>query len=1197
MTHIINYLNQQDRFQAIEASIQAGDHQLVTGLSGSGRSLHLLSLLNQQDKTILVVEANALQANRVYEDLQGLLAEDALHLYSVDETLQLDQAVTSPEIHGQRVDALRFLMSNKSGIVVTTLSATKQALPPRQAFEKATLHFSMDSEVDVDRLPEKLVTLGYSRKNLVVSPGEFSIRGGIVDVYPLDTDYPIRIELFDVEVDSIRYFDPESQRSIENLDQVEILPARENFFLKEWKLAAAEKVRAMGRDQVQHLEGGAQENLESKLQDILGALEDDDPYEGLALYAPLIYPRKAGLVDYLSDQGLLVLDEYPRLVEANRSQSDEDRMWLEDKIEAGHLLPLNHFGLDFRDQVKDHQGPLLYYSIFEKGMGQVRLDGLHHFQYRAMQQFFSQMEMLATEVNRWMKQDYAVVIAANKPDRIEEIQDILREYEIETQSLKEGQPVSRGEVQLVTCPLSNGFELLDEKIAIISEKELFNRVAKKRPRRVAAASNAEKLKSYSELEAGDYVVHVNHGIGRYLGIETIEISGSHQDYLTIIYRDDAKVFVPVDQLQLVQKYVGSEGKSPRLHKLGGTEWVKTKQKVRQQVEDISEDLINLYAEREAEEGYAFSPDNDYQAEFEAAFPYVETEDQMRSIKEVKADMEKTRPMDRLLVGDVGYGKTEVAMRAIFKAVQDGKQAAFLVPTTVLAQQHYRSLIERFQDFPVEIDVLSRFKTKSQQDKTVADLKDGKVDVVVGTHRLLSQDVEFSDLGLLVVDEEQRFGVKHKERLKQLKQDVDVLTMTATPIPRTLHMSMLGVRDLSVIETPPANRYPVQTYVMEMNAGAIRQAVEREVARGGQVFYLHNRVATMPQRVAQLEELLPEARIGFAHGQMSEAQLEDVLFSFLEGDYDVLVTTTIIETGVDMPNVNTLIVEDADRLGLSQLYQLRGRVGRSSRVAYAYLMYEGGRILKEESVKRLQALREFSELGAGFKIAMRDLSIRGAGDILGKQQSGFIDSVGYDMYTQLLQEAVKRKKNQESQDRTQLEVKADLNAYIPESYVEDDHQKFDLYKRINSMESQEDTMVLQDDMIDRFGDYPQEVSDLMAVGEIKMYGERALVEKIVQEKHRRDQTVTVIFSAKASSQVPGPEFFRALQDIPVKVDVKMKKDKIHVIFFLDKKLADNIWLDYVLKFVENMATYQDDQWQRKEEGSKQDQETKKGDNNG
>jgi transcription-repair coupling factor (superfamily II helicase) len=633
--------------------------------------------------------------------------------------------------------------------------------------------------------------------------------------------------------------------------------------------------------------------------------------------------------------------------------------------------------------------------------------------------------------------------------------------------------------------------------------------------------------------------------------------------MTIVYQNDDKLFIPVTQLNLIQIYVASESKSPKINKLGGTEWAKTKRKVSKKIEDIADDLIQLYAKREAEKGYAFAPDDAYQREFEDAFPYSETDDQLRSTSEIKRDMEKEKPMDRLLVGDVGFGKTEVALRAAFKAIKESKQVAFLVPTTILAQQHYETMVDRFEGFPVNVGLLSRFRTKKQQNETIKEIKEGKIDIVVGTHRILSQDIEFADLGLLVIDEEQRFGVKHKERLKQLRSQVDVLTLTATPIPRTLHMSMLGVRDLSVIETPPENRYPIQTYVMETNPGAIREAILREMARGGQVFYLYNRVDTIEQKVEELQALVPDARIGYAHGQMTEVQLENTLFDFIEGQFDVLVTTTIIETGVDIPNANTLFVENADYMGLSTLYQLRGRVGRSNRVAYAYFMYEQQKILNEVSEKRLQAIKDFTELGSGFKIAMRDLSIRGAGNLLGAQQHGFIDSVGFDMYAQMLSEAVDRKQGKNTQtEKTSVEIDLGIDAYLPTEYIDDERQKIEIYKRIRELESMDSLDELQDDLIDRFGEYPDEVAHLLMVGEIKMNGERALIDTI--RKH--GPIIQFVLSKAGTKAYTVEQLFEALSATKLKATLGVEKEQMHIKLTVPKGMKQMVWLHEVQEFV-------------------------------
>lgn len=694
---------------------------------------------------------------------------------------------------------------------------------------------------------------------------------------------------------------------------------------------------------------------------------------------------------------------------------------------------------------------------------------------------------------------------------------------------------------------------------------MFKQVTKHHRRR-QTMQNAERLKSYTDLKPGDYVVHVNHGIGRFEGMQTLEVDGVHQDYMTIAYQSDAKLFIPVTQLNLIQKYVSSEDKKPHINKLGGSDWAKTKKKVAAKIEDIADDLIELYAKRDSEKGYAFPHDDTYQEEFDNEFPYSETPDQLRSIEEIKHDMEQPKPMDRLLVGDVGYGKTEVALRAAFKAIEAGKQVAFLVPTTILAQQHYDTMTNRFEGFPVNVAILSRFQTTKEVHQIVHGLEDGSVDIVVGTHRLLSKDVKFKDLGLLLVDEEQRFGVKHKEKLKQMKSQVDVLTLTATPIPRTLHMSMLGVRDLSVIETPPANRFPIQTYVMEQNAGAIQDGIRREMQRGGQVFYLHNRVGDIEETVSQLKALVPDAEVAYIHGQMTEAQLEGILYDFIRGEYDVLVTTTIIETGMDIPNANTLFVEDADHMGLSQLYQLRGRIGRSNRVAYAYFMYQANKVLTEVSEKRLEAIKDFTELGSGFKIAMRDLSIRGAGNLLGKQQSGFIDSVGYDLYTQMLTDAVSKKQGKTAKPKTDTTVELGLEAYLPDTYIADQQQKIEMYKRIRQIEGPEDITEVQNDLIDRFGEYPEEVTNLLAISQVKIQADEALIEKI----HRMKDQIEMTFSEKGTAHFSGEDVFKALSNTKLKATVGLSNSKLVVKLVIQPKMDAQHWMAELNQFVKALS---------------------------
>jgi transcription-repair coupling factor (superfamily II helicase) len=1071
-------------------------------------------------------------------------------------------AFASPEAKAERVLTLHAIAANQPGVYVLPVAAIRKFLPTLKTWQEVQFSWQVGDEIDVEQLPQQLVLMGYERQTMIGKPGEFSIRGSIIDIYPLHTEYPVRIELFDVEIDSMRYFDVETQRSVTNLDEVLILPTTELVFSKENLVKGSEKLQEL---LTKRLAVTKEPTDKQFLSDYFGQLialwKDGIPGDTANFYTDLLYQEKQTILDYFAKDALLLVDDYGRIMETNREIEREESEWHTQKISELRVFSEQTFGVNLHQLFQRLTFTTTYFSLFQKGMGNLRFQAIHNIQYRPMQQFFGQMGLLKVEIDRWEKQQQTVIFLVGSHERAKKLEQDFRDHEIYAVETTPDR-LFTGRSQIVEGTLQSGFELPQDHVVVVTEQELFQKVTKKRTRR-QTVTNAERLKSYNELKTGDYVVHANHGIGKYIGMQTLEVDGVHQDYMTIVYQNDDKLFIPVTQLNLIQKYVASESKSPKINKLGGTEWAKTKRKVSKKIEDIADDLIQLYAKREAEKGYAFAPDDAYQREFEDAFPYSETDDQLRSTSEIKRDMEKEKPMDRLLVGDVGFGKTEVALRAAFKAIKESKQVAFLVPTTILAQQHYETMVDRFEGFPVNVGLLSRFRTKKQQNETIKEIKEGKIDIVVGTHRILSQDIEFADLGLLVIDEEQRFGVKHKERLKQLRSQVDVLTLTATPIPRTLHMSMLGVRDLSVIETPPENRYPIQTYVMETNPGAIREAILREMARGGQVFYLYNRVDTIEQKVEELQALVPDARIGYAHGQMTEVQLENTLFDFIEGQFDVLVTTTIIETGVDIPNANTLFVENADYMGLSTLYQLRGRVGRSNRVAYAYFMYEQQKILNEVSEKRLQAIKDFTELGSGFKIAMRDLSIRGAGNLLGAQQHGFIDSVGFDMYAQMLSEAVDRKQGKNTQtEKTSVEIDLGIDAYLPTEYIDDERQKIEIYKRIRELESMDSLDELQDDLIDRFGEYPDEVAHLLMVGEIKMNGERALIDTI--RKH--GPIIQFVLSKAGTKAYTVEQLFEALSATKLKATLGVEKEQMHIKLTVPKGMKQMVWLHEVQEFV-------------------------------
>lgn len=1170
MKGIHQFLEEKEDIQSIITGVSTGmKEQLVAGLAGPARSM-LVSVLNKNLKRpVLLVTHQLLQAEQLYDDLVELIGENRVHLYPVNELIASEIATASPELRSQRIEALTAWTEGTADVLIAPIAALKRMLPSPDDWLKYQLKFKEGEEIDVASYFSFLLEMGYERTEMVTAPGEFSQRGGIIDLYPLTEEHPVRIELFDVEVDSIRYFDAETQRSLKRVEEISIGPATEILLSQEDLLTVAERIEeALANSLKNKTSKEAKEELIETIEYDISRLKSMERFQEMYKYIGFFYEEPKSLLDYLPDNGLLVLEEMGRIQETATNLDTEEAEWYSSLLEANRMVKDSYFSFDWQTVMDKMRQQRIYLSVFIRHIPNTQPENIINLSSRAMQEFHGQMNLFQGELQRWEKADVSVVILTPNEERAQKVHAILEDYQIESVVAKELQlPVTTPTI--IVGNLSSGIELPMHKLVIVTENELFKKQTK-RKRKTQKISNAERIKSYQELNIGDYVVHTNHGVGKYLGIETLEMNGMHNDYMLIQYSGDDKLFVPIDQIDQVQKFVSSEGKEPKLYKLGGTEWTKVKRRVQTSVEDIADELIKLYADREARKGYAFPPDTEMQREFEAAFPYQETEDQLRCIAEIKEDMEKARPMDRLLCGDVGYGKTEVAIRAAFKAIMDGKQVAFLVPTTILAQQHYETIRERFQNYPINIGLLSRFRTKKQQTETLKGLKKGTIDIVVGTHRLLSKDVEYRDLGLLIVDEEQRFGVKHKEKIKQIKTNVDVLTLTATPIPRTLHMSMLGVRDLSVIETPPENRFPIQTYVMEYNPILAREAIEREMTRGGQVFFLYNRVENIERVARDVAMLVDNARVGVAHGRMNESELENVILSFLEGEFDVLVSTTIIETGVDIPNVNTLIVNDADRMGLSQLYQLRGRVGRSNRVAYAYFTYRKDKILSEVSEKRLQAIKEFTELGSGFKIAMRDLSIRGAGNLLGSQQHGFIDTVGYDLYSKMLKDAIDaRKEGKEIEDITPFdpEISVNLDAYIPESYIPDGKQKIDIYKLFQTIDNEADILDLQDELIDRFGDYPEEVGHLFTVSRLRLYGREERVEFITEKKKQ----IELLLEEERSQRVDGAKLFEIANEFGRNVQLGTENTKLKIVIKWNKQTEHERYqvTEEVMKKLENV----------------------------
>ncbi|KAF0351887.1 transcription-repair coupling factor [Pediococcus pentosaceus] len=1146
-------------------ALQKGSRQLVTGLLEPAKQLFLSTIIETKSAPILYVTDSLARAEHVYNLFKEEQSEIDTYWFPAEEIIAAEVATSSPNYRTARIQFLSVLATSKTGIFITSTSGLRRLVPEPKDVIEARITLEVGAEYEFQTLISDLNALGYQRVEQVEKKGEFAVRGSVVDIFPLNQDDPIRMDFFDIEIDSLRTFDQATQRSIENIEKIEVLPATD-LIINETKLNQA--IKTMNNELAQAQKKLSEENFEALQQNINEVIERWKHHQLIqedTMYAKQLYAAKTSLLDYLT-KGTLVLDDYPRILDAETDIENNEASWIVDQLKNNVLLDNESFGVDIRTLIKKKSVPQLFLSMFQKGMGRLKFDQLTEITTRAVQDFFGQMPVLKGEVERWLARKQTVLIFANSKERQGKITEVLHDFEIAAQKVNADR-IQMAAVNIIGQSFPQGFDMPSTKLVVLTEKELFAKVPKKRPRQ-QHVENAERLKSYTELKTGDYVVHVNHGIGKFMGMTTMEVDGVHQDYMTIQYKGSGQLFIPVTQLNLVQKYVAAEGKSPKLNKLGGSDWAKTKKNVASKIEDIADDLIELYAKREAEKGFAFKPDDSYQRQFDNDFPYTETPDQLRSIEEIKKDMERERPMDRLLVGDVGYGKTEVALRAAFKAVESGKQVAILVPTTILAQQHFDTMNERFEGYPIATGILSRFQTGAQVKETLEGLKDGSVDVIVGTHRLLSKDVEFKDLGLLVIDEEQRFGVKHKERIKELKSQVDVLTLTATPIPRTLNMSMIGVRDLSVIETPPTNRYPIQTYVMEENAGAIREGIMREMRRNGQVFYLHNRVQDIEKVVAEIEALVPEARVGYIHGQMTEKQLEDILFEFIAGEYDVLVTTTIIETGIDIPNANTLFVENADHMGLSQLYQLRGRIGRSSRVAYAYFLYQKNRVLTELGEKRLEAIKDFTELGSGFKIAMRDLSIRGAGNLLGKQQHGFIDSVGYDLYSQMLADAVKKKQGKKVKRRSDSEISLGIEGFLPSSYIEDEQQKIEFYKRLRQANSHEEVVDIQDDMLDRFGDYPAEVDNLLQITDLKIIADQVQVERIT----RKDGILTVTMTRAASQKLTGEQIFEALSVTRLRATVAESDAKMHIKLVIQPRMTQKDWFTQLFNYIEKLKEY-------------------------
>lgn len=1157
MVTLLDLFSENDQIKKWHQNLTDKKRQLILGLSTSTKALAIASSLEKEDRIVLLTSTYG-EAEGLVSDLISILGEELVYPFLVDDAPMVEFLMSSQEKIISRVEALRFLTdSSKKGILVCNIVASRLILPSPNAFKDSIVKISVGEEYDQHAFIHQLKENGYRKVTQVQTQGEFSLRGDILDIFEIFQLEPCRIEFFGDEIDGIRSFEVETQLSKENKTELTIFPASD--------MLLREKDYQRGQSALEkQISKTLSPILKSYLEEILSSFHQKQSHADSRKFLSLCYDKTWTVFDYIEKDTPIFFDDYQKLMNQYEVFERELAQYFTEELQNSKAFSDMQYFSDI-EQIYKKKSPVTFFSNLQKGLGNLKFDKIYQFNQYPMQEFFNQFSFLKEEIERYKKMDYTIILQSSNSMGSKTLEDMLEEYQIKLDS-RDKTSICKESVNLIEGNLRHGFHFVDEKILLITEHEIFQKKLKRRFRR-QHVSNAERLKDYNELEKGDYVVHHIHGIGQYLGIETIEIKGIHRDYVSVQYQNGDQISIPVEQIHLLSKYISSDGKAPKLNKLNDGHFKKAKQKVKNQVEDIADDLIKLYSERSQLKGFAFSADDDDQDAFDDAFPYVETDDQLRSIEEIKRDMQASQPMDRLLVGDVGFGKTEVAMRAAFKAVNDHKQVVILVPTTVLAQQHYTNFKERFQNFAVNVDVLSRFRSKKEQTATLEKLKNGQVDILIGTHRVLSKDVVFADLGLMIIDEEQRFGVKHKETLKELKKQVDVLTLTATPIPRTLHMSMLGIRDLSVIETPPTNRYPVQTYVLEKNDSVIRDAVLREMERGGQVYYLYNKVDTIVQKVSELQELIPEASIGYVHGRMSEVQLENTLLDFIEGQYDILVTTTIIETGVDIPNANTLFIENADHMGLSTLYQLRGRVGRSNRIAYAYLMYRPEKSISEVSEKRLEAIKGFTELGSGFKIAMRDLSIRGAGNLLGKSQSGFIDSVGFELYSQLLEEAIaKRNGNANANTRTKgnAELILQIDAYLPDTYISDQRHKIEIYKKIRQIDNRVNYEELQEELIDRFGEYPDVVAYLLEIGLVKSYLDKVFVQRV----ERKDNKITIQFEKVTQRLFLAQDYFKALSVTNLKAGIAENKGLMELVFDVQNKKDYEI-LEGLLIFGESL----------------------------
>lgn len=1078
MNFLIKTLEENKKFQELTKQISKTGPIAISGLVDVEKLHVLAGIFNETKRPMVLVTYNEIQARKLYQDLKKLIKQT--YFFPKKVITSYDYVAQSKEIEYKRIDVLNKMYLAKQQkepiIIVTTIEAVMQKMVAKDTLYQNVIDFKVGKTYLLDGIKEKLVGLGYERSDLIENKGQFSIRGGIVDV-GLSEKIGVRIEFWGDEVDSIRFFQISSQRSTEMLKEITIFPAHE---LIVQDLSEAVK--------------NIQEKYPEEIEDI-ELIKNGDYISKINKYFNEFYENQASFLDYMSDEYLLLLDEKSKINQRKTNIIEDNNKLIVSLVEKEKFVPeaienISKFEYNFEEKQ----------IIYLEQNDSIKNIQKYYFETREINFYNLQLDLLLADIVTYQKNKKKVVLLAGNEISAKKLCDILKENQINYKYEQEAENVKPGEIIVTIGGFSSGFENYDLNLIVISLQNNFEEPVKRKKKLSSTFKDSEKI-VFADLKPGDIVVHQTHGIGQFIGVNTITADGVTKDYIKIKYRNDDILYVPTNSLDSVRKYIGGgDNSSPRLNKLGGKEWSATTSKVKKNLEAVAKDLIELYAKRQKIKGFSFSPDTPWQKQFEDSFPYTETDDQLRCIQDVKKDMEKPQPMDRLLCGDVGYGKTEVAIRAAFKAVMDQKQVAYLVPTTILANQQYEEFKTRMQEFAINVELLNRFKTKKEQDEIIKKLKLGEVDVVVGTHRLLSEDVNFKDLGLLIIDEEHRFGVKDKEKIKKLRTNIDVLTMTATPIPRTLHMSIVGVRDMSVIYEPPHNRKPVQTYVLEYDQEVITEAITKEIERDGQVFYLFNQVEGIEKKANEISMLVPEAKVGFAHGKMSGRELEEIMESFINHEINVLVCTTILESGIDIPNANTIIVENADRLGLAQLYQIRGRVGRSDKQAYAYVTYKRDKLLSEVADKRLKAIKEFTEFGSGFKIAMRDLEIRGAGSMLGEMQHGHMEQVGYDTYCKLLDEVIKEMQGIEVVEEQDVQIDLAVSSYIPDNFIENSSQKIEIYQNIALCRTEEELQNVIDEVIDRYGRLPKELENLIDIARIKQLARKANILKIAQREN-------------------------------------------------------------------------------------------------